>query len=100
MPQNATKKGLKEENPKNFPELVYKQLELSKQIACYQFWCHLNSAGKEGWDPGKTPGSIYHWRSSKYLQDNIKPSGTTPIESNQQTALNSIILDKLLVDHK
>ena len=74
MPQNATKKGLKEENQKNFPELVYEQLELSKRIACYHYWCHLNSAGKEGWDPEKTPGSVFHWRTSKYLQDNIKKS--------------------------
>ena len=74
MARNATKKGAKIEQQLKFPFEVYEKLELSKRIACYNHWLHLNTAGTQGWSTVDTPSSIYHWRSSNYLRENIKKS--------------------------
>ena len=74
MARNATKKGAKIEQQLKFPFEVYEKLELSKRIACYNYWLHLNTAGTQGWSTVDTPSSIFHWRSSNYLRENIKKS--------------------------
>ena len=68
MPRTSKKQATKENNP----VLIYEKLELSKRIACYNFWCYLNTEGQEGWDPIHTLASIWNWRSSNYLQLNIR----------------------------
>ena len=74
MPRNATKKGSKQEHQEKFPLKVYNKLQLTRQIACYNFWLHLITCGQEGWSPTDTPGSVYHCRESNYIKRNIKES--------------------------
>ena len=88
MPRNSSK-GKKQATKETNPELIYDKLELSKRIACYNFWCYLNSDGQEGWDPVKTPASIWNWRSSNYLQANVKESSWPRIGK----AMASLALD-------
>ena len=75
MQRNTTKKGPKQTrqvNQEEFPEEVYSDLELAKKIACYKFWSFLFTDGAQGWSPYKTPGSIYHLRSSSIITKGIK----------------------------
>lgn len=71
MARNATAKGKKKQSQERFPKEVYDKLQLSRRIAAYNFWVYLHTDGSEGWDPNKTPGSVYLYRSSEYIKNNI-----------------------------
>ena len=72
MARNSSKKGVQIQKQQEDPQAEYNKQELSKRLACYKFWCYLDSDGQEGWNPKKTPGSVFHWRSCKYINTNIK----------------------------
>ena len=72
MPRNAPRSGVKKSYEVKDPLSVYNKHNLAKQIACYNFWLYLNTAGLEGWNPEVVPGSVNHYRSSNYLLQNIK----------------------------
>ena len=72
MPRNQPKSGAKRTHQEKDPKLVYDHLPIAKQIACYHFWNFLNTNGAEGWSPVSTPGSVFNWRSSNYIRENIK----------------------------
>ena len=74
MPQHQPKSGAKRSHQEKDPCLTYNHLHLAKQIACYNFNRNLSTNGGEGWDPSDKPGSIFHWRSSNYIRENIKQS--------------------------
>ena len=78
MARNARKCGPKQENQKLNPDQVYKKLEVSKKLACYNCFVFLTTAGIEGWDPEKA-GSVFHYRESNYIHDNIKNSSWSRI---------------------
>ena len=71
MARNSTAKGKKKEGQEKFPKAVYNKLQLSRQIAAYNFWVYLHTDGSEGWNPNDKPGSVYKYRSSNYIKDNI-----------------------------
>ena len=85
----TAKTGKKNSTQEKNPKLVYEKLELSKRIACYHFWCYLNSDGQEGWNPLQVPGSKWNWRSSNYLQANIKENSWSRVGK----AMASLALD-------
>ena len=60
MARNAAQQK-KQKTQEDNPELLFDKLELSKRIACYNFWCYLNSDGRKGWDPRVTPGSVWNY---------------------------------------
>ena len=72
MPRNAPRSGVKQAYLVNDPHSIYRNHPLPKQIACYNFWLYLNTAGAKGWNPHENCGSVNHRRSSQYLIDNIK----------------------------
>ena len=76
MPRNATRQGAKKRKDilEQFPEKIYADLPLEKQIACYKFWSYLEFEGAQGWSPSHTPGSIKNYRLSKTIYTRIKPS--------------------------
>ena len=51
----------------------YDKLEVAKKLACFRFWTHLvEKKETKIWNPDRTPGSIWNYRSSLYLQSHIK----------------------------
>ena len=52
----------------------YAREPLHKRVICYNFWSFIVTDGKEGdlWNPNKTPGSVYNYRSSEYIRRHIK----------------------------
>ena len=73
MPKNKPRSGvLKQAYFTNDPRSVYSNHPLPKQIACYNLWCYLNSAGTESWKLHENCSSVNHRRSYQYLIDNIK----------------------------
>jgi hypothetical protein len=51
----------------------YEREPLHKRVICFKFWNFIVLDGKEGelWNPNKTPGSVYNYRSSEYLKKTI-----------------------------
>ena len=76
MPHNATKIGPKKRKEilERFPEKIYADLNLEKQIACYKFWSFLATDGSQGWSPFHTPGSVKNYRLSREITKRIKQS--------------------------
>eukprot|EP00536_Pseudo-nitzschia_multiseries_P009158 jgi/Psemu1/22492/gm1.22492_g len=79
MARNATKKGPKQLDQEKHPDLVHQQLELSKRLACYNFWQYLYTEAEEGWSPTDKPGSLWKYRSSNYIKQNIKQTSWAKI---------------------
>jgi hypothetical protein len=54
----------------------YEREPLHRRVICFKFWNCTVTDGKKGqlWDPNKTPGSVYNYRSSVYLQQHIQRS--------------------------
>ena len=91
MARNASKSGPKKQNQEKHPEKVYEALQLGRQIACYNYYIFLNTAGTVGWDPDKA-GLVYHYRSSNYIAANIKQSSWAKIGKVSKYQLRCIFL--------
>ena len=68
---SATSRKKKASTP---AEERYAREPLHKRTICYKFWCFIVTDGKPGdlWNPTKTPGSVYNYRSSEYIRKHVK----------------------------
>ena len=78
MARNASKRGPKQDIQKVNPEKVYEKLELARKLGCYNYFLFLTTAGTQGWDLEKA-GSIFHYRESNYIAQNVKASSWSRI---------------------
>ena len=79
MARNAAGKTKQQKQQENHPDVKYNKLDLARQIACYNFWIHLDSNAKQGWDPVDAPGSTWKWRSSNFIKAHIKKTSWNKI---------------------
>jgi hypothetical protein len=65
MPRTRGSKNKSNKDDRD-PLEVYKNLELHKQLVCWNYFRFLETNGAEGWNPADA-GSVFHQRSSQYL---------------------------------
>ena len=63
-------KGAKNQQKHKPPEEQHQALTVVKKLICYNYWLHIRTEKKEGWDPEKA-GYKIHWQQSQSAQKAI-----------------------------
>jgi len=72
MPTSAGKRGKRAKISED-PEKEYKRLSVVKKLIVYNYWEYYDTNTSAGWD-SERPGSVFHYRQSKYIESCGSPS--------------------------